>query len=154
MTTKKRLVTRAAAFSGSHLSNHLISLGYKVSEIDNHPNGNLENISGAMKNSNLNFAAENILDKPILLRLYKECNYFFHLAFLPVRYSIMMNKQAIIGFDIVFLTSNVARQLNENIESNSSIFLKILGMGFSQASIYYDKTKCKIGKSKWTISKK
>lgn len=58
------------------------------------------------------------------------------------------------GFDIVFFNSKVARQINENIESNSSIFLQILGMGFSQTSIFYDKKERKIGKSKWTISKK
>lgn len=58
------------------------------------------------------------------------------------------------GFDIVFFNSKVTRQINENIESNSSIFLQILGMGFLQTSILYDKKERKIGKSKWTVSKK
>lgn len=58
------------------------------------------------------------------------------------------------GFDIVFFNSKVTQQINDNIESNSSIFLQILGMGFSQTSILYDKKERKIGKSKWTISKK
>lgn len=58
------------------------------------------------------------------------------------------------GFDIVFFNSKIKQVLNQNIESNSSIFLQILGMGFSQTSILYDKEERKIGKSKWTISKK
>ena len=58
------------------------------------------------------------------------------------------------GFDIVFFNSKVKNQINKNIESNSSIFLQILGMGFSQTAISYDKQERKIGKSKWTISKK
>jgi polyisoprenyl-phosphate glycosyltransferase len=58
------------------------------------------------------------------------------------------------GFDIVFFNSKVSRQLNQNIESNSSIFLQILGMGFSQAYISYHKKERAIGKSKWTLGKK
>lgn len=58
------------------------------------------------------------------------------------------------GFDIVFFNSKVKNQINKNIESNSSIFLQILGMGFSQTAISYDKQERKIGKSKWTFSKK
>lgn len=58
------------------------------------------------------------------------------------------------GFDIVFFNSKVTQQINNNIESNSSIFLQILGLGFSQVAISYDKQERKIGKSKWTIAKK
>ncbi len=58
------------------------------------------------------------------------------------------------GFDTVVFNSKVTRQINENIQSNSSIFLQILGMGFLQTSILYDKKERKIGKSKWTVSKK
>ena len=58
------------------------------------------------------------------------------------------------GFDIVFFNSKITRQLNDNIESNSSIFLQILGMGFTQTYISYIKKERAIGKSKWTVSKK
>lgn len=58
------------------------------------------------------------------------------------------------GFDIVLFNSKVSKVLNNNIESNSSIFLQILGMGFRQDAIGYNKQERKIGKSKWTISKK
>jgi polyisoprenyl-phosphate glycosyltransferase len=58
------------------------------------------------------------------------------------------------GFDIVLFNSKITEQLNKNIESNSSIFLQILGMGYAQTSVSYDKKQRTIGSSKWTISKK
>ena len=58
------------------------------------------------------------------------------------------------GFDIVMFNHKIKIELNKNIESNSSIFLQILSMGFTQTSISYDKIERRIGRSKWTISKK
>jgi glycosyltransferase involved in cell wall biosynthesis len=58
------------------------------------------------------------------------------------------------GFDIVMFNSKVAAQVRSNVEANSSIFLQILGMGFSQASVTYKKRERKTGVSKWTMSKK
>lgn len=58
------------------------------------------------------------------------------------------------GFDIVLFNGKVAKELNRNIENNSSIFLQILTMGFEQETIEYDKQPRKAGKSKWTFSKK
>ncbi|MFI5128889.1 MAG: glycosyltransferase [Chitinophagales bacterium] len=58
------------------------------------------------------------------------------------------------GFDIVMFNKKVAAEVNKNVEANSSIFLQILGMGFSQTSITYKKRERKTGVSKWTLSKK
>ena len=58
------------------------------------------------------------------------------------------------GFDIVMFNSKVKNMLNQNIEANSSVFLQILTSGFKQGNITYEKQKRKIGKSKWTLSKK
>ncbi len=58
------------------------------------------------------------------------------------------------GFDIVMFNNKVAAQVRSNVEANSSIFLQILGMGFSQASVTYKKRERKTGVSKWTMSKK
>jgi len=58
------------------------------------------------------------------------------------------------GFDVVMFNRKVGIQLNQNVESNSSIFLQILDFGFNDTSIEYEKTERKAGKSKWTISKK
>jgi dolichol-phosphate mannosyltransferase len=58
------------------------------------------------------------------------------------------------GFDIVMFSQKVQKQLNQNIESNSSIFLQILTLGFKQTTIQYQKQPRKAGKSKWTLNKK
>jgi polyisoprenyl-phosphate glycosyltransferase len=58
------------------------------------------------------------------------------------------------GFDIVMFSRKIADILNLHPESNSSVFLQILSLGFSQTAISYERVKRKTGKSKWTISKK
>jgi polyisoprenyl-phosphate glycosyltransferase len=74
-------------------------------------------------------------------------------------YSSLMRRYAIKtfpenGFDIVMLSRKVVDEVNKNPESNSSIFLQILSLGFKQVSIEYHKEARKAGKSKWTFSKK
>jgi glycosyltransferase involved in cell wall biosynthesis len=74
-------------------------------------------------------------------------------------YSYLMRKYAIAsypkeGFDVVMFRRNVQECLNQNVESNSSVFLQILMMGFTQGTIHYQKEARKLGKSKWTFRKK
>lgn len=74
-------------------------------------------------------------------------------------YAKLMRKYAIPnfpenGFDVVMFSKSVKRELNDNIESNSSIFLQILNFGFRQDYIYYDKVARTAGKSKWTTAQK
>ena len=85
-------------------------------------------------------------------------NGFFEKTFSKT-YSYMMKKYAIStypekGFDIVMFSKKVQTFVNQNVESNSSIFLQILTLGFKQTAIYYKKESRKKGKSKWTISRK
>jgi glycosyltransferase involved in cell wall biosynthesis len=58
------------------------------------------------------------------------------------------------GFDVVMLRQKVRNVLVKHSEANSSLFLQILGIGFSQESILYRKASRKHGTSKWTFSKK
>jgi glycosyltransferase involved in cell wall biosynthesis len=58
------------------------------------------------------------------------------------------------GFDIVMISQKVAQQLNNNLESHSSIFLQLLNLGFRQGEVEYEKRMRTAGKSKWTLSKK
>ncbi len=74
-------------------------------------------------------------------------------------YASLMQKFAVrnfpeSGFDVVMFSGKIRDQLNQNIESNSSIFLQILTLGFTQTTIRYQKQSRKAGKSKWTIGKK
>lgn len=58
------------------------------------------------------------------------------------------------GFDIVFFNTKVKDNLDQNIELNSSIQLQIFTLGYKSENVYYDKVERKVGKSKWTFSKK
>ena len=58
------------------------------------------------------------------------------------------------GFDVVLFNKKVAESVNRNIESNSSVFLQILNLGFRQDFVEYQKVARKAGKSKWTLAKK
>jgi len=58
------------------------------------------------------------------------------------------------GFDIVLMSRKVTDEMNRNVESNSSVFLQLLGLGFSQGEVIYEKRRRSIGRSKWTLSKK
>lgn len=58
------------------------------------------------------------------------------------------------GFDIVMFNRKVQAVLNANVESNSSVFLQILTLGFKSDSITYTKVERKAGKSKWTFAKR
>jgi dolichol-phosphate mannosyltransferase len=75
------------------------------------------------------------------------------------KYSSLMKKYVNVkypaqGFDIVLFSKKVATLINQNVESNSSIFLQILNLGFNDTHIEYEKVARKAGKSKWTLSKK
>lgn len=74
-------------------------------------------------------------------------------------YAYLMQKYAVPnfpknGFDIVMFSRKVQECVNSNIESNSSIFIQILNLGFKQSAVTYFKQARLIGKSKWTLSKK
>ena len=58
------------------------------------------------------------------------------------------------GLDFVMFNQKIQKELNHNVESNSSFALQIFGMGFKQSFIEYTKDQRKQGTSKWTFSKK
>ena len=92
MHTKKNnstiLVTGGAGFIGSHLVDALLQDGYKVKVLDNLANGSLDNLSGALNNTNCEFVEGDILDKETVAKIIQEVQYVFHLACLGVRHSI------------------------------------------------------------------
>jgi polyisoprenyl-phosphate glycosyltransferase len=58
------------------------------------------------------------------------------------------------GFDVIMFGQKVRKQLINNVEANSSLFLQALLMGFRKSFISYEKNARKAGKSKWTFGKK
>ena len=74
-------------------------------------------------------------------------------------YAVMMRKFAVpnfpnLGIETLMINRKVINLLNSNIEGNSSFVLQILSFGFKSRFVFIDKKSRKIGKSKWTLSKK
>ena len=84
----KILITGGAGFIGSHLTDELLDVGYKVTVIDNLRNGSLNNLINNVKNSNFNFIKGDILNLKHCLRAVKNIDIVYHLACLGVRHSI------------------------------------------------------------------
>jgi len=82
------LVTGGAGFLGSHLVEELIRKGCKVRVLDNLCNGKRENLSGHLKNENIEFYRGTVTDPFDVGRALNGIDAVFHLAVLGVRHSI------------------------------------------------------------------
>lgn len=80
--SKKFLITGGAGFIGSHLSEKLISLGYKVVCLDNLSTGKLENIAKIEKSPNFKFIKADVNKIKQVESLFKENQFdgIFHYA--------------------------------------------------------------------------
>ncbi|HEX8327790.1 MAG TPA: glycosyltransferase family 2 protein [Hymenobacter sp.] len=58
------------------------------------------------------------------------------------------------GFDFVFFDRQVATEVLKLQERNSNVFYLMVWLGFAYVNIPYTRRKRKIGKSRWTLSKK
>jgi len=88
---KRILVTGAAGFIGSNLTNKLIELGAEVIGIDNLFNGSLENLENVIENKNFKFKKGDIRDLTFLLDVFEDIDILYHeAAFTSVPQSILM----------------------------------------------------------------
>jgi UDP-glucose 4-epimerase len=74
------LVTGAAGFIGSHLSERLIEKGYKVIGLDNLSYGILQNLSSVLGHSRFEFIQGDVRDMELLLGLGRRVDAIVHLA--------------------------------------------------------------------------
>ncbi|MFW9866398.1 MAG: SDR family NAD(P)-dependent oxidoreductase [Candidatus Thorarchaeota archaeon] len=88
---KRVVVTGAAGFIGSNLTDKLLELNAEVIGIDNLFNGKIENLEDALKNENFKFYKGDIRDLNFLLDVCKDIDIIFHqAAFTNVQESIRM----------------------------------------------------------------
>jgi UDP-glucose 4-epimerase len=88
MGMRKILVTGAAGFIGSHLTDALLSAGHEVIGFDNLANGKLRNLESALENNAFQFAEGDICDEAQVNEIMKGVDVLYHLACLGVRHSI------------------------------------------------------------------
>ena len=76
----RALITGGAGFIGSHLAEHLLSLDYDVTIIDNLSTGRFENIGPLQDHPRFRYAIEDIRNATVMDGLVSECDVIFHLA--------------------------------------------------------------------------
>jgi UDP-glucose 4-epimerase len=74
------LITGGAGFIGSHLADHLLRQGHRVSVIDDLSTGSMDNIREAKENGRFQYCIDTIFDKPLLAELIDDAEIVFHLA--------------------------------------------------------------------------
>ena len=84
----KILVTGAAGFIGSHLTDALLAAGHEVVGFDNLSNGKIRNLESALENNAFQFAEGDICEEAQVNEIMKGVDVVYHLACLGVRHSI------------------------------------------------------------------
>jgi UDP-glucose 4-epimerase len=74
------LITGAAGFLGSHLSDLLLEHGFHVVGMDNLSHGSLDNLELALRHPEFEFHNIDVRDLPAMRRVAKEATYVAHLA--------------------------------------------------------------------------
>jgi len=89
--SRRILITGAAGFIGSNLTDKLLEIGAEVIGLDNLFNGRIENLEEALKNKKFQFHKGDIRDINFLLDILKDIDIIFHeAAFTSVPQSVKM----------------------------------------------------------------
>ena len=100
------LITGGAGFIGGHLTEKLLSLGYKVTVIDNYSTGSPRNLARVRSNSNLQVIEEDLLETADLEKLISSSDVIYHLA-------------AAVGVELV--VHDPVRTIRTNVEGSARV---------------------------------
>jgi len=111
---KRVLITGAAGFIGSNLTDELLERGAEVVGIDNLFNGRIENLHDAMKQDKFEFHKGDIRDLNFLLDLFEDIEIVYHqAAFTSVPQSIKMPENCNdVNVNGILNVLNAARRMN------------------------------------------
>jgi len=124
---KRILITGAAGFIGSNLTDSLLEEGAEVIGIDNLFNGRLENLEDAFRNKKFEFYKGDIRDLNFLLDMFKDIDIVYHeAAFTSVPQSVKMPENCNdVNVNGVLNVLNAARRMNIDkviFASSSSVY--------------------------------
>ncbi|NLP10231.1 NAD-dependent epimerase/dehydratase family protein [bacterium] len=141
----KILVTGGAGFIGSHLCARLLDLGHSVTAVDNfntyyNPAIKRDNVSGMLAEPRFQLVEGDILDQPMLQRLFYE-NGFEHVVHLAARAGVRPSIQEPQLYDQVNITGTInllelarKHQIKKFIfASSSSVYGNNLNAPFSES---------------------
>ena len=100
------LITGGAGFIGGHLTEKLLSLGHKVTVIDNYSTGSPRNLARVRSNSNLQVIEEDLLETADLEKLISSSDVVYHLA-------------AAVGVELV--VHDPVRTIRTNVEGSARV---------------------------------
>ena len=100
------LITGGAGFIGGHLTEKLLSLGHRVTVIDNYSTGSPRNLANVRSNSNLQVIEEDLLEAGNLEKIITGCDVIYHLA-------------AAVGVELV--VHDPVRTIRTNVEGSARV---------------------------------
>jgi len=147
------LVTGGAGFIGSHLTDLLLSKGYRVLAIDNLSTGRMENIAHLAGNPGFHFVRANIQDEVVLDRLTSQAQVVVHLAAavgvkLIVERPVFTIETNVVGTELV-LKSALRYGCRTLIASTSEVYGKGARLPFAEED---DVLLGSTGKSRWAYA--
>jgi len=149
----KVLITGAAGFIGSHLTDALLNLGHDVTIIDDLSTGKMENFEHVRKFPNFHFAIETVMNETVMDRLVSECDMIYHLASavgvkLIVNHPVEVIERCILGTHVVLKIANRYKK-TVLLTSTSEIYGKNVQTPFGEED---DRLLGPTTKSRWSYS--
>ncbi|MGB3592362.1 MAG: SDR family oxidoreductase [Nonlabens sp.] len=125
--TYKILITGAAGFIGSNLSEYFIAQGHTVIGLDNLATGHVHNLSGLMDNDRFTFIEGDIRDLETCKSAVKDCDYVLHQAALgsvprSIKDPITSNEVNVNGFLNILVAARDARVKKVVYAASSSTY--------------------------------
>src|SRR5689334_4185552 len=80
MRKQRVLITGAAGFLGSHLTDELLARGYQVIGIDDLSHGSIQNLQSAQQSSDFEFHQLDVCDTDALMDVSEGIDFVAHLA--------------------------------------------------------------------------
>lgn len=149
----RALITGGAGFIGSHLAEHLLSLDYDVTIIDNLSTGRFENIEHLQDHPRFRYAIEDIRNATVMDRLVSECDVIFHLAAAVGVFSIVSHpiETIEVNVDGTQAVLQIARRYRRKvlIASTSEVYGKGVKVPFSEDD---DRVLGATTKSRWSYA--
>jgi len=108
---KTAVVTGGAGFIGSHLCEHLLTLGHKVVVVDDLSTGRLANIQHLLSGSGFKFIQGSVCDEDLMRQVIEHTDFIYHLA-AAVGVNLIVEKPVhtietnIHGTEVVLSTAN------------------------------------------------
>ena len=136
---KNILVTGAAGFIGSHLSERLIEKGYKIIGLDNLSYGTLQNLSSTLGHSRFEFVRGDVRDFKLLLGLGSQVDAVIHLA----AYKIPRYGNALETLDVNVKGVENVLKVSQKVRcrvifaSTSDVYGKNPNLPYSESSDFY-----------------